>query len=348
MVDIARRLEPNAVISASDSVRSRSLMAWLERLLFVVLVVAGCAGAATIRGVPSCAYWMQDREPGGRSSYFNAMWLVGYLSGAAVHSEEDILRNADSEWIAAWMDNYCKANPSKNVAEGGEKLFDDLIRSVPIDKPSAALAAPARTAPHRASPPSAAMTPTTAAIPTVAPGTPEAPNAASAAPARMTSDAPNVASAAPARMTSEAPNATSAAPARMTSEAPNAASAAPARMTADAPVGEPSTPNVPVPTTVKAALEAPPEASAPPRAESPTDPHTGPSYLPRALVLRNTLPLSLSKYQFKAEQYAKANGCVGAAATINIRTATSETFTLSCSNGAALSVRCDPNCRDLQ
>jgi hypothetical protein len=65
-------------------------------------------------------------------------------------------------------------------------------------------------------------------------------------------------------------------------------------------------------------------------------------------VLTNTLPLSNSKYQFKAEQYAKANGCVGPAAAMNIRTATSETFTLSCANGAALSIRCDPDCRDLQ
>ena len=107
-------------------------------------------------------------------------------------------------------------------------------------------------------------------------------------------------------------------------------------------------PAVPLPATVKAAVEASPEGSVPQRADAPADAHTAPSYLPRALMLNDTLPLSLSKYQFKAEQYAKANGCVGAAATINIRTATSETFTLSCSNGAALSVRCDPNCRDLQ
>ena len=321
MVDVTRCPTPTVVISRSDSATSRSFMALLERLLFVVLLVAGSAEAATIRGVPSCAFWMQDREPGGRSSYFNAMWLVGYLSGAAVHSEEDILRNRDSEWIAAWMDNYCKANPLKNVADGGEKLFDDLIRSVPADKAGAAMAAPAPTTSHQAS-------------------------AALAAPARM-APATDAAFATVARGTPDAPNAASAAPARMTSDAPNAAAAAPPRTTSDAPVSEPATPAVPPPTTVTA-VEAPPEASVPPRADSPRDLHTAPSYLPKALMLSNTLPLGLSKYQFKAEQYAKTNGCVGAAATMNIRTATSETFTLTCSNGAALSVRCDPTCRDLQ
>ena len=335
MVDVARRPTPSALISAGESVASRSLMDWLERLMFAVLLVAGSVEAATIRGVPSCAYWMQDREPGGRSSYFNAMWLVGYLSGAAVHSEEDILRSADSEWIAAWMDSYCKANPSKNVAEGGEKLFDELIRSVAGSRTGAATAAPARTALHQPSPAFAAP---------IAP----APNAAFATVAQGTRDTPNTASVAPARGTPDVPNVASPAPARGTADTPNAASAAPARISSEAPASEPSMPAVPLPATVKAAVESPPEARVSPRVDSPADPHTEPSYLPRALMLNNTLPLSLSKYQFKAEQYAKANGCVGGAATINIRTATSETFTLSCSNGAALSVRCDPHCRDLQ
>lgn len=82
--------------------------------------------------------------------------------------------------------------------------------------------------------------------------------------------------------------------------------------------------------------------------ESPAAAINAPTYLPRALMLANTLPLSNSKYQFKAEQFANANGCARPAATMNIRTATSETFSVSCADGAALSIRCDPDCRDLQ
>ena len=74
-------------------------------------------------------------------------------------------------------------------------------------------------------------------------------------------------------------------------------------------------------------------------AESPAAAVNAASYLPRALMLANTLPLTNSKYQFKAEQFAKANGCVRPAATMNIRTATSETFAVSCTDGAFCPVR---------
>src|SRR6185437_7095736 len=113
-----------------DRVTSRCVV-----LALLLLAGAGVDGA-TIRGVPSCTYWLQDREPGGHSSYFNAMWLVGYLSGAAVHSDKDVLRAVDSESIAVWMDNYCKANASRSVAEGGEALFNEVARRLPADKAS--------------------------------------------------------------------------------------------------------------------------------------------------------------------------------------------------------------------
>lgn len=230
----------------------------------VVLLLAGSgADAATIRGVPSCAYWLHDREPGGGSSYFNAMWLVGYLSGAAVHSEKDILRTIDAESIAAWMDHYCKANLSKNIAEGAETLFDEIARQARADNTSAA----------------------------------------SAPPAVSTANPPSVQSPRPA---------------------------------------------MPSPSAVKMTAETPTQSGIAQIAESPTAAVNAATYLPRALMLANTLPLGNSKYQFKAEQFAKANGCVRPAATLNIRTATSETFAVSCADGAALSIRCDPDCRDLQ
>jgi len=92
----------------------------------------------------------------------------------------------------------------------------------------------------------------------------------------------------------------------------------------------------------------PPKPDIPRRIDSSAGAQGLQSYLPKALMLSNTLALNMSKYQLKAEQFAKTNGCVGPGATMNIRTATSETFTVTCSNGAALSVRCDPDCRDLQ
>lgn len=260
----------------------------------LALLLAGSGvDAATIRGVPSCAYWLQDREPGGHSSYFNAMWLVGYLSGAAVHSEKDILSTVDSESIAVWMDNYCKANASRNVAEGGEALFNELARRFPSDKASDASSAPTSTAKQQPVEPPRPVSPSSSPTPT---------------------------------------------------KSVAAATGTPAPVAAEL-----SSSTTPLPGPVKVLAKASPaEPDTLPRTESPSVAVNAPSYLPRALMLANTLPLTNSKYQFTAEQFARANGCVSPAATMNIKTATSETFAVRCAGGAALSVRCDPDCRDLQ
>jgi hypothetical protein len=67
-----------------------------------------------------------------------------------------------------------------------------------------------------------------------------------------------------------------------------------------------------------------------------------------AVARDNTLPLRNPKYLFTAERFAKAQGCAAPSATMNIKTATAETFTVTCSNAAALTVRCEPDCRELQ
>ena len=258
--------------------------------LAVLLLAGSGVDGATIRGVPSCAYWLQDREPGGHSSYFNAMWLVGYLSGAAVHSEKDILSTVDSESIAVWMDNYCKANASRNVAEGGEALFNEMARRFPPDKAGDGSSAPTSTA-------------------KLQPVEPRRPVSPSSTP----------------------------------TESVAASTGTPAPVAAEL-----SSSTTPLPGPVKVSAKAPAEPDTLPRTESRSVAVNAPSYLPRALMLANTLPLTNSKYQFTAEQFARANGCVSPAATMNIKTATSETFAVRCAGGAALSVRCDPDCRDLQ
>jgi hypothetical protein len=196
------------------------------------------------------------------------------------------------------MDNYCKANSSKNIAEGGEVLFDEIARHASSDKagaPSPA-AMPSTPNPQLAAPPPPAML-----LP---------------APIKLTTEA--MPSPTPVKMATEARSSPS--PAKVTTES------MPAKVAAET-TAEPRTPQ---------------------SAESPAAAVNASTYLPRALMLANTLPLGNSKYQFKAEQFAKANGCVRPAATMNIRTASSETFAVNCADGAALSVRCDPDCRDLQ
>ena len=61
------------------------------------------------------------------------------------------------------------------------------------------------------------------------------------------------------------------------------------------------------------------------------------------------LGFSESKHMFAAERLAKTLGCEQPAATMNIQTATSETFTVHCSSHEPLSIRCDGGeCRELK
>jgi hypothetical protein len=61
-------------------------------------------------------------------------------------------------------------------------------------------------------------------------------------------------------------------------------------------------------------------------------------------VRESTIPPAVShesKYMFSAERLAKTSGCGQPVATMNIRTAVAETFTVACSNTDALSIRCE-------
>jgi len=56
-----------------------------------------------------------------------------------------------------------------------------------------------------------------------------------------------------------------------------------------------------------------------------------------------------SKYMFAAEKFAKAGGCTTPIAVMNIRTSSSETFTVGCTGGDSVMVRCEDGiCRELK
>lgn len=95
-------------------------------LVGIVAVLHDVAASAQvtvgIRGVRSCSIWAKDRSNSDES------WLLGYLSGIASGVGKDFwgaegVDGLDNESVYLWMDNYCKANPSRNIAEGADRLF---------------------------------------------------------------------------------------------------------------------------------------------------------------------------------------------------------------------------------
>ena len=85
------------------------------------------ANAETVIGIISCGKWIKQKEIN-RGSQLVAMeeWLDGYLSGLAVGSNTDILKQTDFDSLHLWVNNYCRANPLRNVSDAGVELFNEL------------------------------------------------------------------------------------------------------------------------------------------------------------------------------------------------------------------------------
>ena len=85
------------------------------------------AGAEALPA-PSCGEWVVHREKSDTLALSNASWLVGYLSGLAVGSGKDYLSGTDNVSIYRWMDNYCRANPLRDLSYGGNALAAELAK----------------------------------------------------------------------------------------------------------------------------------------------------------------------------------------------------------------------------
>jgi hypothetical protein len=96
--------------------------------LALLVAIAGPTHAQTVFGATDCGSWVnQPTEP-------RKAWLLGYMSGLNVRHEVAGLKppNAldkvsSANQIFLWMDSYCRANPLKNVGDGGWTLFKELM-----------------------------------------------------------------------------------------------------------------------------------------------------------------------------------------------------------------------------
>jgi hypothetical protein len=105
-----------------------SLCAFAVSLMLLLVLFSSTAAAVITMARPSCGQWVKERTPDGRTAQSYRFWLLGYVSGMAVSSGTDALRDTDNASIELWMDNYCRANPLKSVDEGGAALFNELAQ----------------------------------------------------------------------------------------------------------------------------------------------------------------------------------------------------------------------------
>lgn len=104
-------------------------MKTLSRILLVGIVLvlfSEGASAVNIRGFRSCGVWAAEREKSNVRGHES--WLTGFLSGLAVAAKKEFwgrpnIDLIDNESVYLWMDNYCRANPLKDISDGGIELF---------------------------------------------------------------------------------------------------------------------------------------------------------------------------------------------------------------------------------
>jgi hypothetical protein len=99
---------------------------FLLQASLAVALLADSSGAAAYRflgaGTVSCEAWTAARQH--RTGWYDlAEWVLGFLSGVGYAGEPgrtDPLQELDAHAVAAWVDNYCRAYPLKNLDAAAE------------------------------------------------------------------------------------------------------------------------------------------------------------------------------------------------------------------------------------
>ena len=108
----------------------------MKRLLIGITLLLATTGAiaqgVNVRGSRSCADWIQERtqEVPNRFTAVDSTrnWLTGYLSGLAIGASRNFwgqpnVNLLSNQSVFFWVDNYCRANPLKDIDDAGTALF---------------------------------------------------------------------------------------------------------------------------------------------------------------------------------------------------------------------------------
>ena len=87
-------------------------------------------GRTLIGADVSCGTWTQARQQDRQKPVTYQWWVAGFLSGLEYEGDPsgDPLAGNDIGGITAWIDNYCRENPLKTIADACLELMK-LLRS---------------------------------------------------------------------------------------------------------------------------------------------------------------------------------------------------------------------------
>jgi hypothetical protein len=105
----------------------------LVRAISVIglLLFSLAADAAMVLGPgsASCVTWNGDRQRNESHSQLNQAWVLGFVTAYSLYrpaSQDNSPKPMDSRAMMAWIDNYCDANPLKDIFDAAQALTEDM------------------------------------------------------------------------------------------------------------------------------------------------------------------------------------------------------------------------------
>jgi len=99
----------------------------LTALIAIAVSSTAIGQTITTIGNIDCGKWIK-RKNHPMEELRTISWLSGFMTGLNFGDQfrNDPLKRVSADQIALWMDNYCRANPLRSVANGGEILMMEL------------------------------------------------------------------------------------------------------------------------------------------------------------------------------------------------------------------------------
>jgi hypothetical protein len=102
------------------------------RAALLLVCLSASADAVTMIGVYGCADWIDPQKHD-----LAKTWLYGYVSGIdeVLYSDFEVMkipvrdvltRLGTTADLDTWVDGYCKANPTRDLADGGVAFMKQL------------------------------------------------------------------------------------------------------------------------------------------------------------------------------------------------------------------------------
>jgi len=101
----------------------------MAAVLLAVFLISGPVWAAKYQvfgfGLESCGAWLSAKETNSLDKTFYHAWIGGYLTAYSLWVEKGSgpVGKIDMPGARAWIDNYCRNNPLKDVAKAAQLLI---------------------------------------------------------------------------------------------------------------------------------------------------------------------------------------------------------------------------------